>query len=166
MPFAQIIILPAEHNLLTYAQNIMIVPSILLSLAYASMATALMLSPMHYTAYYNSERKQSCGRLLARRGSDIESDGLMSILSEDDDVDSSQQKIMLMNEVSSLESSFMSDGEIDDPKRFNPLLGLYEVAKVLSKNKRENPVGGKWTRKSGLAQKIFRTRKTFQHILP
>jgi len=144
---------------------IMIVPRILLSLAYAVMATALMLSPMHHTAY-NSQRKQSCGRLLARRGSDIESDGLMSILSEDDDVDSSQQKIMLMNEVSSLESSFMSDGEIDDPKRFNPLLGLYEVAKVLSKNKRENPVGGKWTRKSGLAQKIFRTRKTFQHILP
>ena len=51
--------------------------------------------------------------------------------------------------------------------RFQPLLGLYEVTSVItSNNPKDNPVGGKWTRSNGIAQKLFRTRATFQHLLP
>jgi hypothetical protein len=59
-------------------------------------------------------------------------------------------------------------GEIDDSdlNRFDRLIGLYNVAFVKTVIEGENPVGGKWTRKNGLAQKILRTRRTFQHILP
>ena len=53
-----------------------------------------------------------------------------------------------------------------DPRRFEPLLGLYEVKSVLTTREGDNPVGGKWTRKSSLAQRLFRTRGTFQHLLP
>ena len=45
---------------------------------------------------------------------------------------------------------------------FTPLLGLYEVRTVITANPKDNPVGGKWTR----SQKMFRTRVTFQHLLP
>ncbi|KAL7469257.1 hypothetical protein ACHAXS_009518 [Conticribra weissflogii] len=60
--------------------------------------------------------------------------------------------------------------------RFAPLIGLYRVRQVLpirrksnvksTGTKNENPVGGKWTRANGIAQRILRTRNTFQHILP
>lgn len=73
--------------------------------------------------------------------------------------------------VASLESSSLAadDGDAaaaDDPGRFDPLLGLYEVKSVLTSNQGDNPVGGKWTREGGLAQRLFRTRTTFQHLLP
>lgn len=111
------------------------------------------------------ERKHA--PLFVAGGSDIESDSLLSILSKDDDDISSQQKKMLLrNEVSSLESQFTRTDEHGDPKRFNPLIGLYEVASVITNNDKENPVGGKWTRSGGFAQKLFKTRKTYQHILP
>ena len=45
---------------------------------------------------------------------------------------------------------------------FTPLLGLYEVRTVITANPKDNPVGGKLTR----SQKMFRTRVTFQHLLP
>jgi hypothetical protein len=54
----------------------------------------------------------------------------------------------------------------DDDTRFEPLLGLYDVSYIKSKTAKDNPVGGKWTRKNGIAQKILKTRRTFQHILP
>jgi hypothetical protein len=52
-----------------------------------------------------------------------------------------------------------------NPKRFDPLLGLYDVAFVKTVKEGDNPVGGKWTRKNGIAQKILKTRRSFQHIL-
>ena len=52
-----------------------------------------------------------------------------------------------------------------NPKRFDPLLGLYDVSFVKTAKEGDNPVGGKWTRKSGIAQKILKTRRSFQHIL-
>lgn len=56
---------------------------------------------------------------------------------------------------------------IDDqsPTRFDPLLGLYDVPYVKTSRAGDNPVGGKWTRKNGIAQKLLRTRRSFQHIL-
>jgi hypothetical protein len=50
--------------------------------------------------------------------------------------------------------------------RFQYLLGLYDVSFIKPARQGDNPVGGKWTRKSGIAQKLLRTRRTFQHILP
>ncbi len=52
-------------------------------------------------------------------------------------------------------------------ERFQPTIGLYNVSYVLSKRKNENPVGGKWTRKNNkLAQRLLKTRRTMQHIVP
>lgn len=115
------------------------------------------------------------GRVSMRRGNRLQlqahqlSDELISLLSaEKDDQDDDKVK----SAVTSLESTFHSSSDIttdeenDDPSRFDPLIGLYEVKSVLSKNKKDNPVGGKWTRSNGLAQKLFQTRATFQHLLP
>jgi hypothetical protein len=65
--------------------------------------------------------------------------------------------------MSSLETSY----EVDPiPSRFTPLLGLClyrsDLRSVITANPKDNPVGGKWTR----SQKMFRTRATFQHLLP
>ena len=65
--------------------------------------------------------------------------------------------------ISDMESGYPLD---DSEQRFDSLLGLYDVSYVKTKRARDNPVGGKWTRKSGLAQKILKTRRTFQHLLP
>ncbi|CAB9507323.1 expressed unknown protein [Seminavis robusta] len=56
----------------------------------------------------------------------------------------------------------------EDAKKedFDPLLGLYEVSFVKTKRPKDNPVGGKWTRKTGIAQKLLRTRRSFQHLVP
>ena len=55
----------------------------------------------------------------------------------------------------------------DDPQRFAALEGLYEVSHVQTVKAGENPVGGKWTRPSGLLRKFWPTqRRSFQHILP
>jgi hypothetical protein len=50
--------------------------------------------------------------------------------------------------------------------RFDPLVGYYNVTYTLTSRAKDNPVGGKWTRSSGLAQKLLQTRRTLQHILP
>ena len=46
--------------------------------------------------------------------------------------------------------------------------GYYDVLHVQPKedNDKENPVGGKWTRKNSKLPKFFRTRRTFQHLIP
>lgn len=138
----------------------MIIASILL----VAVCTTALVSPTPGLKRYG-ERKHA--PLFVAGGSNIESESLLSILSkDDDDISSQQKKNMLRNEVSSLESQFTSTEEQSDPKRFNPLIGLYEVASVITNNDKENPVGGKWTRSGGFAQKLFTTRKTYQHILP
>ena len=57
-----------------------------------------------------------------------------------------------------MESGYPLD---DSEQRFDSLPGLYDVSYVKTKRARDNPVGGKWTRKSGLAQKIL---KTFERV--
>jgi hypothetical protein len=78
-----------------------------------------------------------------------------------------------------LEASFQpplqpDDNEDDnDTDRFNALIGYYNVSYTLQKakanaQKRQNPVGGKWTRSTGWVQKLrlLRTSRTLQHVLP
>lgn len=54
----------------------------------------------------------------------------------------------------------------DNAQRFDSLLGLYDVSYTKTSKPNENPVGGQWTRKTGVAQKLLQTRRAFQHILP
>ncbi|KAL7524838.1 hypothetical protein ACHAWF_001106, partial [Thalassiosira exigua] len=97
------------------------------------------------------------------------SDRLLSLLAADE---SDQDEGAVREEISSLEASFRAsrDGAVadadDDEGRFDPLLGLYGVAAVLTRNPKDNPVGGKWTRKKGWAHRLFRTRTPYQHLLP
>lgn len=78
-----------------------------------------------------------------------------------DNVDDRKIKTLLMK----LEEEGQKDDE-NAADRFEKLVGLYEVSYVQTTRKNDNPVGGKWTRKNGFAQKILKTRRTFQHILP
>ncbi|KAL3767296.1 hypothetical protein ACHAW5_001701 [Stephanodiscus triporus] len=97
---------------------------------------------------------------------------LLSLLSTNIDIGNAGQKSTdaIKSTISNLEASFLNSNmsNIDDesPSRFDPLIGLYEVKTVITENPKENPVGGKWTRSNGLAQKLFRTRAAFQHFLP
>jgi hypothetical protein len=59
-----------------------------------------------------------------------------------------------------------TDDDNNDSNPFERLLGLYDVSFVKTTRTGDNPVGGKWTRPSGLAQRMLKTRRTFQHILP
>jgi hypothetical protein len=80
-----------------------------------------------------------------------------------------QNDAQLVHMITALESIAESISESisdDNPDRFKPLIGLYDVSYIKTRKPRDNPVGGKWTRKNGIAQKILRTRRTFQHILP
>lgn len=79
----------------------------------------------------------------------------------------SQTKQSIQDTTNELEAmSVLTPNDDDDVKRFEPLLGLYDVSYVQTAKEGDNPVGGKWTRKNKLAQQIFRTRRTFQHLLP
>ncbi|KAL7482241.1 hypothetical protein ACHAW6_009010 [Cyclotella cf. meneghiniana] len=105
-----------------------------------------------------------------------------NILTLQNDSDESRHLLMLLSNpdrreqdvadaISALESSFRASTNDTTVQhrthRFNDLLGLYEVQGVLpSDNSKNNPVGGKWTRSNGTAQKFFRTRTSFQHLLP
>ena len=62
-----------------------------------------------------------------------------------------------------LETSYIPS---DDDSRFESLVGLYEVSYIKTQKMEDNPVGGKWTRPNGLAQKVLKTRRSFQHITP
>ena len=57
-----------------------------------------------------------------------------------------------------------NDVDADD-NPFANLRGLYEVSFVKTLQEGENPVGGAWTRKTGLLSKLFKQRRSFQHIL-
>ena len=59
-----------------------------------------------------------------------------------------------------------SNDDDENIGRFEPALGLYDVSHVQTARKGDNPVGGKWTRKNKLAQQLFSTRRTFQHLIP
>ena len=79
---------------------------------------------------------------------------------------SEKDEASINSTISDLESTFHAKPISEDASRFNDLIGLYEVQHVLTSNKKNNPVGGKWTRSNGIAQKLFNTRKTYQHLLP
>jgi hypothetical protein len=64
-----------------------------------------------------------------------------------------------------LEGYFVAP-EDDNPNRFDALIGYYNVSYTLKAQEKDNPVGGKWTRTTGFAQKLLRTRRMLQHILP
>jgi len=66
--------------------------------------------------------------------------------------------------ISDLEDKFNPPKGLGEEARFKPLVGLYEVAYIKTTKMGDNPVGGKWTRPGGLAQKILKNRRTFQHI--
>jgi hypothetical protein len=94
---------------------------------------------------------------------------LLSLLSRNIDVGNvDQDRDTLKSTVSALETSFLNSNisNIESRSRFDPLVGLYEVKSVITVNQNNNPVGGKWTRSNGLAQKLFRTRAAYQHLLP
>jgi hypothetical protein len=94
---------------------------------------------------------------------------LLSLLSRNIDVSNADQdRDALKSTVSALETSFLNSNisNIESRSRFDPLVGLYEVKSVITANQNDNPVGGKWTCSNGLAQKLFRTRAAYQHLLP
>jgi hypothetical protein len=71
--------------------------------------------------------------------------------------------------IQQLENIFQADPnnkDADALSRFDSLVGYYNVSYTLTSRAKDNPVGGKWTRSSGLAQKLLQTRRTLQHILP
>lgn len=67
--------------------------------------------------------------------------------------------------IDDLETTYKSPSD-DSKDRFQNLIGNYNVSYVKSIQAGDNPVGGKWTRSNGIAQRILRTRRTLQHILP
>ena len=93
----------------------------------------------------------------------------MNELTNDESLDEaamSQTKESIKVTTAKLESTTTKHQNDDDANRFEPLLGLYDVSHVITAKEGDNPVGGKWTRKNKLAQQIFNTRRSFQHLLP
>lgn len=85
----------------------------------------------------------------ARRASPLRaraaSDELLSLLSGDVGGATPDEE-SIQREIGRLEASFRSSDNAteeagNDPHRFEPLVGLYKVASVLTKDKRDNPVG-------------------------
>lgn len=113
-----------------------------------------------------SRRGQRLLQLHARESSNELLSLLSSNTGEEDEDEGSIKHAISVLETSFRSSNNFTDNERNDPNRFDPLIGLYEVKSVLTTDKRDNPVGGKWTRKNGLAQRLFRTRTMFQHLVP
>jgi len=111
---------------------------------------------------------------------------------EDDDEESRKDKLnrLILQMEHAASKLDENENDIESSQRFQPLVDQYEVMHVASrsdmndlnnvtassnsltrdsrrrKGRNSSPVGGKWTRSDGLAQKIFQTRRKFQHILP
>lgn len=119
-------------------------------------------------------RARCTGRSRLYSGGDdiaVPSQNLLTLLSTDLTSIETNGDTRVSDAISQLESSFASTKDVetttaDYASRFEPLLGLYQVKYVQTISKKDNPVGGKWTRSNGLAQKLFKTRDTFQHLVP
>jgi hypothetical protein len=68
-------------------------------------------------------------------------------------IDSEAKATTIQRLVTDIETSASNNTD------FEGLLGLYHVAHVVKAREGDNPVGGRWTRSSGIAQKLLRTRK-------
>ena len=120
----------------------------------------------NFPSRYQRETRLSITSIRSHAdGNDRGSQALISLVRSSDETSDNDAVIRrAVSELEALTVPIQDVGESDE--RFKPLVGLYEVDKVLSTNKKENPVGGKWTRNNSLAQMLFKTRATFQHILP
>lgn len=104
-----------------------------------------------------------------------EHDSLSRMIAKELLLDKKRNSSKIDNAIESLLASVMDQDNSDQTKHdatakrsqvdLQRLRGLYEVSYVKTIRKGENPVGGKWTRRDGLAQKLFRSRRSFQHIL-
>ena len=118
----------------------------------------------------------SAATLLRSQTTDSVVDELMRVISskssptatgmESEAIPSSkdQRIAQLMKEL--LVASNASNSTIDQSSEFDSLIGFYNVSHTIKARETDNPVGGRWTRTDGLAQKLLRTRRTCQHILP
>jgi hypothetical protein len=146
--------------------------------------TAIRTTWGHPSNIENTLRKRHGFRipLILRRSSSTDSiinDDLTSMIRYQ-----SQNITEILSKINHLETEFLTSNKDNDcysnnssylMDQFQPLLGLYDVSFTQSLNQQQssrqqvygnNPVGGRWTRPTGLAQQILRTRRTFQHILP
>jgi hypothetical protein len=93
----------------------------------------------------------------------------IQVINDDDNVPSdSEIEVRKQSIDSAIQQLEMSQEQMqdDNDKRFEPLLGFYDVSHVQTANQGENPVGGKWTRKNKVTQQILNIRRTFQHLRP
>jgi hypothetical protein len=150
---------------------------------FPSAPTSLLLP--RSSAYWNAPQKQKLWTAVSDEGNDSSPDTRKSadayvyvdrlnhdvqLLSNGDEIldetTESQIKQSIQTAADELDHIYIDNKDDDNSKRFEPLLGLYNVSHVQTANKGDNPVGGKWTRKNKLAQQIFSTRRTYQHLLP
>jgi len=132
--------------------------------------------------------------LNSLEGLAMDMDALLEKVNDDEEDDEDSRKDKLNRLILQLEHAASkldeNENDIESSQRFQPLVDQYEVVHVASrsdmidldnvsasskgltrdsrrrKGRNSSPVGGKWTRSDGLAQKIFQTRRKFQHILP
>mmetsp|Transcript_16348 Transcript_16348/g.29500 ORF Transcript_16348/g.29500 Transcript_16348/m.29500 type:complete len:460 (+) Transcript_16348:48-1427(+) len=166
-----------------FASGSLFHPSSIVIAPLSSTSSAAATASARWRRQHHRQLQLQLQHQLQLQAHELPSDELLSLLSSSvsdttttTDVDSGaddnndqkdENEDKIKNAIASLESSFLSSStSSNNNKRFQPLIGLYEVTKVLPTKKGDNPVGGKWTRKNGLAQKLFRTRTTFQHLLP
>lgn len=120
-----------------------------------------MLSPKRTDSFSTRFGSFSDSRRRRRHTSLFQGSTVDALLAELVDVDVERDETAISRHISDLEGSYAPS---DDDARFEPLLGLYEVSYVKTAKTGDNPVGGKWTKRSGLPQKILKTRRAFQHI--
>ena len=99
------------------------------------------------SAFISTPSKQKCfqWRLSSESGDELNDGGksLSSVLLKRD-----QDEREVNSVISSLETTFLGPNS-RSKSRFKDLIDLYEVQWVLSSNKKNNPVGGKWTNENG-----------------
>jgi hypothetical protein len=73
-----------------------------------------------------------------------------------------QQRERIDDLIGQLSSTSSSDSSTTTTPDFDSLIGYYNVSYTLTTRPDDNPVGGKWTR----SQRLWKIRRTLQHILP
>ena len=142
---------------------LMMVPLLLLVLCHC--AADAFVQPARISNTLRSRGAATSNLAAASDAAAVAANELLQIVDGDDETPTTEKVAPL---VETLEQSYDvgTSTSTNEHELFAPLLGLYSVAAVLPAKPGENPVGGKWTRKSGLAQKLLNTRATYQHLLP